>query len=387
MAGTSVTKHNFINNNTFLTSLVADLTTAGFTKVFPTDAYNPANHQVVVMQATVTVDTLAGPTVQPWRIALRRRSNTVSDAAYQCLDFIIGTPATIKDDGTLSTIYKSSATQTDTQPAGLLGSGYSSDTIVKTDSTHRRLVWWSRADRDSTAGTDSANPFSYKLTTTSRGIALHVWEPGTVLGFAGRGPISSTVVIQRLVDNSTGAPITTGKAPLQVLYCLDNNFSRMVLRESDILTPSLAIDAEVHTSINVYGPASQGADLNKTIIDSGDVTGFGAPIPKAIITSTLTGGLYPPIINNRSYIAITEDNNYVTTFPSGFCTSRYAYYGEMDMIAYTSADIVAPNAIIQFTAYGESTPRKYQAMSATGPDASKLRILQLIDGGDTVFTS
>lgn len=387
MAGTSVTKHNFINNNTFLTSLITDLTTAGFTKVFPTDAYNPTNHPIVVMQATVTVDTLAGPTVQPWRIALRRRSNVTSDVGYQCLDFIVGTPATILDDGTLSTIYKSAATQTDTQPAGLLGSAYTGDTIVKTESTHRRLVWWSRADRDATAGTDSANPFSYKLTTTSRGIALHVWEPGTVLGFAGRGPIASTVVIQRLVDNSTGAAIVSGKAPLQVLYCLDNNFSRMVLREADILTPSLAIDAEVHTNINVYAAASQGADVNKSVIDAGQITGVGQYTPKIDISSSLTGGLYPPIINNRSYIAITEDNNYVTTFPSGFCTSRYAYYGEMDMIAYTSADIVAPNAIIQFTAYGEATPRKYQAMSATGPDASKLRILQLIDGGDTVFTS
>lgn len=377
MAGTSITKNNFITNNAFLTSLVADLTTAGFTKVFPTDVFNPSTHNVVVLEATVTVDTLAGSNAQPWRIAFRKRSAT-GDAA-QCIDMIVGTPNTIRDDGTFSTTYKSITTQTDTQPIGILGSAYTADTITKTAPEHRKLTFWSRADRDATTGTDATNPFSYKLTTTSRGIALHIWEPGTVLGVNGRGPISSTVVIQRLVDNSTGAALTTGKAPLHCLYCIDNQFYRLVVRESDILAPSDSIYAEARSKVTMTDPEGKVTSW----IDSGKTPNSGA----ANAVAEIGGGLYPPVINNRSYIAITEDNNYVTTFPSGFSTSRYAYYGEMDLIAYTSADIVAQNAIIQFTAYGESTPRKYQALSATGLDSSKLRILQLIDGGGTTLAS
>lgn len=384
MAGTSITKHNFVTNDAFLTSLVADLTAAGFTKVYPVDTYNPNTSPLVVLQATPTIDSLAE--AQPWRIALRKRGAT-GDAA-QCVDLILGTPNTISDTGVLATVYQSVSTQTDTQPVGIIGSAYAADTISKTSLTHRSKVFWSRADRDSATGTDVANPFSYKLTTTGRGIALHIWEPGNVLGKDNQGPISSTVVIQRLVDNATGATLVTGKAPLHCLYCIHNQFYRMVVREQDILSPGPSIYADARTVINLSAPASgAGADITATGVDTLDQSGFGTQNSSAKITTTPAGGLFPPIIDNRSYLAITEDNNYVTTFPSGFTTSRYAYYGEMDLIAYTSADIVAQNAIIQFTAYGESTPRKYQALTATGPDSTKVRILQLIDGGDTALVS
>lgn len=384
MAGTSITKHNFVTNDAFLTSLVADLTAAGFTKVYPVDTYNPNTSPLVVLQATPTIDSLAE--AQPWRIALRKRGAT-GDAA-QCVDLILGTPNTISDTGVLATVYQSVSTQTDTQPVGIIGSAYAADTISKTSLTHRSKVFWSRADRDSVTGTDVANPFSYKLTTTGRGIALHVWEPGNVLGKDNQGPISSTVVIQRLVDNATGATLVTGKAPLHCLYCIHNQFYRMVVREQDILSPGPSIYADDRTVINLLAPASgAGADITATGIDTLNQSGFGTQNSSVKITTTPAGGLFPPIIDNRSYLAITEDNNYVTTFPSGFTTSRYAYYGEMDLIAYTSADIVAQNAIIQFTAYGESTPRKYQALTATGPDSTKVRILQLIDGGDTALVS
>lgn len=384
MAGTSITKHNFVTNDAFLTSLVSDLTAAGFTKVYPVDTYNPNTSPLVVLQATPTIDSLAE--AQPWRIALRKRGAT-GDAA-QCVDLILGTPNTISDTGVLATVYQSVSTQTDTQPVGIIGSAYAADTISKTSLTHRSKVFWSRADRDSVTGTDVANPFSYKLTTTGRGIALHVWEPGNVLGKDNQGPISSTVVIQRLVDNATGATLVTGKAPLHCLYCIYNQFYRMVVREQDILSPGPSIYADDRTVINLLAPASgAGADITATGIDTLNQSGFGTQNSSVKITTTPAGGLFPPIIDNRSYLAITEDNNYVTTFPSGFTTSRYAYYGEMDLIAYTSADIVAQNAIIQFTAYGESTPRKYQALTATGPDSTKVRILQLIDGGDTALVS
>lgn len=386
MPGTSVTKHNFTNNNAFLTALVADMIAAGFTKVFPTESYNPSTNAVVVLQATEVVDSLAGPTAQPWRVALRKRSAT-GDAA-QCVDLIVGTPNTIADDGTLATVYKDLASQTNTQPVGILGSAFTEDTISKTSAAHRSKVFWSRADRDSVSGTDLANPFSYKLTTTGRGVALHVWEPGNVLGKDGGGPISSTVVIQRLVDNATGAPLVNGKAPLHCLYCIHNQFYRIVVREQDILSPGPSIYADTRVKIDAFSPGSgNGSDKSADGMDYLNFTGAGQYNTSVQIRTTPAGGLFPPIIDNRSYLAITEDNNYVTTFPSGFTTSRYAYYGEMDMIAYTSADIVAQNAIIQFTAYGESTPRKYQALTATGADATQVRILQLIDGGDTTFAS
>lgn len=384
MPGTSLTRHNFTDNDAFLKKLSDDLIANGFIKIFPVTQYNPASDQIIVLEATTTVDTLAGQAAQPWRLALRKRGPT--GAAALCVDLIAGTPQTISDTGVLATIFKTVATQTDVQPAGLLGSAYTADVITAANAEHRAKVFWSRADRSVETNTATSNPFSYKLTTTSRGIALHVWEPGTVLGNLGRGPIASTVVIQRLVDNSTGATVTTGKAPLHCLYGLDNKFYRLVIREADIYSPSLAVDAESRVEITTTLVGNGQSDKVTVGIETTTVTGLGN-YTTGTSTSRLTGGLFPPIIENRDYIAITEDNNYVTTFPSGFCTSRYAYYGEMDLIAYTSADIVASNAIVQFTAYGESTPRKYQALSATGPNASKIRILQLVDGGDTVLSS
>jgi hypothetical protein len=86
-------------------------------------------------------------------------------------------------------------------------------------------------------------------------------------------------------------------------------------------------------------------------------------------------------MNARQQVAISENNKYVITFPNGLNTSRYAYTHELDMIAYTSADVVSEGTNVPITVYGEGTPRIYKAMPSNGPNNTGMRMLVLVSGG------
>ena len=94
------------------------------------------------------------------------------------------------------------------------------------------------------------------------------------------------------------------------------------------------------------------------------------------------------IINSNQQISITENNEYVITFPTGLNTARYAYTEELDMIAFTSADVISHESTAQVTVYGEGSPRQYVGMqhnlAGTNPLYSPkwgVRMLCLVSGG------
>lgn len=180
----------------------------------------------------------------------------------------------------------------------------------------------------------AAYPMSYRLTVSRQGFVLYVWlhDSDKV------GGKFSWVCVQRPVDSQTGETLVTGKAPVFCVFSTGNKINRFVVREVDVLRPQNIVDATAHSE------------------DS------------------------RAIINDKNQVAISEDSKYIITFPNGLNTPRYAYTHELDLIAYTSADVISAWAEVPLTVYGEATPRTYKAMNASGAYNTGMRILMLMQG-------
>lgn len=179
-------------------------------------------------------------------------------------------------------------------------------------------------------------PFSYYLAITPRGMFLSVWEAVTS---DNAGDFFSWVCVQRPVDRDTGATIVTGKAPVFCVSSVGNEINRFVVRESDVLRASNSVSA-----------VKDGVDT-------------------------------AAIINDKVQVAVSEDNQYVVSFPSRLNTSRYAYTYELDMIGYTAATVVSQNTEVPLTLYSEVTPRNYVAIHSNMINSNGMRIVALTKGG------
>lgn len=179
-------------------------------------------------------------------------------------------------------------------------------------------------------------PLSYYLAITPRGMFLSIWEAVTS---DNAGDFFSWVCVQRPVDRDTGATIVTGKAPVFCVSSVGNEINRFIVRESDVLRASNSVSA----------------------------------VKDGIDTAA--------IINDKVQVAVSEDNQYVVSFPSRLNTSRYAYTYELDMIGYTAATVVSQNTEVPLTLYGEATPRNYVAIHSNMINSNGMRIVALTKGG------
>ena len=97
-------------------------------------------------------------------------------------------------------------------------------------------------------------------------------------------------------------------------------------------------------------------------------------------SATIDGADSSRIINSVQQVATTEKNSFVLKTLRGLCTQRNAYPYELDLIAYTSADVVPQWNEPKSKLFGEETERTYKAMNANHPNNKGMRILMLIDG-------
>ena len=78
------------------------------------------------------------------------------------------------------------------------------------------------------------------------------------------------------------------------------------------------------------------------------------------------------ILNAHRQVATSEDNKYVITIPKGLNTTRYAYTHELDMIGYTSADVIGEGTEVDLPLYeGEF---KFRALAANRQRNTGMRI-------------
>jgi hypothetical protein len=143
------------------------------------------------------------------------------------------------------------------------------------------------------------------------------------------------LLVQKPVNRITGVPLTTGKAPVVHVNSVNYKYWKQIVREADVLHPSVRQSADSHT------------------LDS------------------------HALFNTQNQVALTEDRTYLLTFPHNLTTPRFRYTEELDMIGITSADVVMSGQWVQFSTYGETGPRNYIAMAPGGAYNTGLRIAVL----------
>lgn len=165
------------------------------------------------------------------------------------------------------------------------------------------------------------------------------------------------------VMNWTGVDEAYRVVPKPKTYCLN----RFIVREKDITAP---YPTQQYNKDGLLPDPGFGS--GKDYSEYGRQ--FGVPADEHTVD-------YAAIINTKQQVSISEGSKYVITFPNGMNTSRFAYTHEMDMVAYTSADVVSAGSEITIQVYGEATPRTYIGMNSNGPNNTGMRILFLKSGG------
>ena len=362
MAGFVIERHGYTTAAGLIGDVVTDMLANGFTFVWTTGGGNTFNKTSagakfnIIMEAGGDVDPLNASSVvekQPWRVAFQVTNS------QQCF-MQVATPLQLTNDGAINMdrnvsqggdVYYldwsgnvgAQIGNTQQDDASLRNTGIYTNQL-DADETKKGIINRPRritGSKDGNATTPGANgaaayPMSYRLVITNRGFWLGIWEDAIT---AEAATAFNWVLVQRPVDRTTGATLTTGKAPVFCVNGVGNAFWQFVVRESDILRPG----------------ARRSASLNSADSEA--------------------------VLNIENQVSLSEDGKYIVTFPSRLNTSRYRYPHELDIIGITSSDVVSQYSDVPLTVYGESSARSYKALHASGTTNTGMRILVLQQGG------
>jgi len=349
VSGFYVRRSGYTHVGELMLAVINDLTTNGFTARFPTPWVPPVDESgrskyKITLEAGPTVDPLNATELQnkqPWRVQIE-----VFDK--HTAGITVGSQQALRTDGTASYGTAGSGSSKSLQgPIGAVGGYYTKNpanlATFQPDVTKPEEGFINRASRVmlNTLDLSDSFPMTYSLSITNRGIVLCVWED--YVSDSGAVAIS-WVCIQRPVNREDGKTIVSGKAPVFCVYGVNNKIMRFVVRESDVLRPSDPVSAITDTDYN------------------------------------------NAIINGIEQVSISEGNKYVVNFPSRLNTTRYAYTYELDMMGYTSADVVSENTDVPLRVYGEANDRKYVSLVANGPNNTGMRIVTIKEGGGISLT-
>lgn len=319
MAFFTIQRNGFTTVSQLIHTAIQDMTDHGFSVVFPV-GYNPATPLPapfkVILAAGPDVDPLS--TTQGWRVCFQ------VTADQTCAAFV-GTSFQIQDDGTLSTLSGSGgATLGWAGQVGKLSSSISSDPEVG---------FINRATRVS-SNSNGTFPMSSRLSISSRGFFLGAFEGSWANGIFDPNAGASYfnwLLVQRPVDKSTGAILTTGKAPLFCVNKVDNLYWRFVVRESDVPHPTPAVNAAAHTPDNFR------------------------------------------LINIENQVSVAEEKTYLISFMNSLNTPRFRYTQELDMLGIVSADVVMEGVAVPLSVYGGS--KTYTALPGSSSYNSGVRVM------------
>lgn len=359
----------FTNLSDLMKDLLPRITADGnFVQVFPKPPTLYDGTGTLVLEPTNKVDSMRGTDNDrmTWRIAFTVKPNEI-------LDVNIATPVQIKDDGKIAT-----------------GQGWADEETTFADGTKAAVNPGEIAgfvSREHLAKTETFNlcaayPMSYALTVTDHGIFFGVWDNAFdeyQNDFKNVSPAFRWLVIQRPVDNQTGVPLVTGRAPVFCAYTTMHNGLVHAGPEFDHASPPATIE-EPDTPARESRPYFKYGRYRvlmrdvyaqfhyKFVVCEEDV--YRPTLP------TLADMPQPdsnPIINSFQMVSVSEENKYVITIPKGLNTPRYAYTHELDLIAYTSADVVGMLTNVELPVYeGNQT---YRALIANRLKNTGMRIL------------
>jgi len=387
MALFTIQRNGFKHAISLAQSVIEDMVDHGFTVIYPS-GYVPSSRIADADLSTTDFNVIleAGPDVdplnsnQPWRIAFRNdrlvqmtvninNSDTfvasVADAKFlsQNLAIAVATDLQLGADGNWQAIPNSSGTFQ--AVAGSLGAPFAPaftfyDRVmdrgnINTGFINResRFPSWETYTAPTSGGAQvqpiirrpasadnnngSSSPLNYRLTITSRGFFLGVFEgnwasiiDGTLLT---NDNLFNWVLVQRPVNKDTGQTLVTGKSPVFCVNCVNKQYWRFVVRESDIPHPSLPVRAEYHSEDNFK------------------------------------------LINPFNQVSLTEDKRYTVSFIHNLNTPRFRYSEELDMVSIVSSDIIMESVNIPITAYGSN--RVYTSLPCNSAFNTGAKVLVL----------
>ena len=288
---------------------------------------------------------------QPWRIAFEIIDTTNSSGGNspalgdaRILACYTGTSANLANDGTVAcSLYTGQSSLLKNEPFGNIGSEWTNkgqggnqnvtpDHLSYSDGFMNRFMIENQ-------GMGGIRPLSYRLSITSRGIFLGVWDTRT----EETGDAFNWMLIQRSVDKDSGAvrgttPATSiSTCPVFCVNTVNNGIYKFIVREKD-----------------VFGPSARK-------INALDVEDSPAPL------------------NPEKQVCFNEDGNYIITLLNNLTTPRFKYTDELDMVGTISADVVGAGQELEFKVYGEAQPRKYLALQANKPNNTGMRLMVLVD--------
>ena len=251
----------------------------------------------------------------------------------------------------------------------------------------------------------STTPLSYRLTMTERGFVLYLYESGEI------DSDYAWVCCQRTVDNTEGTAPTdeSSRYPVHVLYSCsrDSTYSRdygLYFSEdaANLQTAETVVDTVYDSSGNTYSLNSLTNDSFFIVspYDREDYLAdeYNAKLIWRFVARELD--ITRPwevhklatrhqidssaIINPLEQLAITNDNRFVITFPTGLTTQRFMYpKEEIDLICFSSAEVVAESSNVPMNTYvpsGNTDNRRYQGMRSTLVNGNGMRIMLLVNG-------
>jgi hypothetical protein len=297
----------------------------------------------------------------------------------------------------------------DTAPSSATGfKKYINNRSLRFRNKKKGSGWFKRFPKTEPA-LQGSYPFSYRLTMTERGMFLYIHDDAA----SDQADDYAWVAVQRTVNNETGVTRTDegSKFPVHVMYSCsrDSFYSRdagvyfsqdaanlqnaentvdTVYDESGntynlsnldnsktfyILSPYDREDylADEYTAKNIWRFVAREFDILKPT----DVHKFAT---RHQVDSNA-------VINPLEQLSITDENRFVITFPTGLTTQRFMYpKEEMDLICFSSAEVVAESSNIPMTTYkydGTSIDkRRYQGMRSTAAFGNGMRIMALVNG-------
>tara|TARA_B100001057_G_scaffold295944_3_gene296068 strand:- start:26383 stop:28359 length:1977 start_codon:yes stop_codon:yes gene_type:complete len=266
--------------------------------------------------------------------------------------------------------------------------------------------WFKRFPKIGT-NLEGTYPMSYRLTMTERGFVLYMFDDAA----SDQSDDYAWTCVQRTVDNTEGTTPSdeSTRFPVHVLYSCSREsvYARdfgVYFSESaaNLQTAETAVNSVFDNEGNQYTVDSLGNDsfyiLSPYDREDSLADEFTAKLIWRFVAREFD--ILKPwdvhklatkhqtdsnaIINPLEQLAITNDNRFVITFPTGLTTQRFMYpKEEIDLICFSSAEVVAEGSNVPMNTYlpsGNADNRRYQGMRSTLANGNGMRIMLLVNG-------
>ena len=317
----SFLRTNQTDLRTMISNIVADLVSGGMVVVSDLELAGGVGHRYI-LKPDLTVDLLIE--TQDWRFVIDVGDNYYDYYACHALQ-VNETDGTIADTG-------------ETSKSGRLTPNNSTE---ENFFSYGETPTWSVYESLPEGSAGNAVPLSSLVTIAARGFSISTWAEGQ----DNRGDCFNWLVVQRPVKDD-GVVITEGLAPLFCVFSRNGGGSRInmdeiiadgilkfVVCESDISAPTKPISAVI-------------------------------PLPDS-----------HPIINPIQQVGIAETREYVMHLPKGLNTHRYFYDASLDLIGYTSADVISSGSEDEVYLFGSTEPSKFRALNSNFQNGRGMRLL------------